>query len=221
MCFSAAASFTGGAIVSTIGFATMKKARKPSQRLFAGIPLFFGVQQIAEGFLWLSLTNADYASLRQSSMMLFLFMARVFWPAMLPFSVLWMEDDPGRKKKLAVLLAMGSSVSLYYTYCLIFLRVAPDIAGHHIQYISDFPESLAVPVFIIYFIASIVPLFISTMKNVSVLGVLMAVSGIASAIFFTLYLTSVWCFFAAVISVVIYWILSDGAGERIKGVDTV
>jgi hypothetical protein len=216
MCFSAAASFTGGAIVSTIGFAAMKRVRKPSQRLFAGIPLFFGVQQIAEGFLWLSFTHPEYAAFRQGSMYLFLFMARVFWPAMLPLSVLWMEEDPGRKKKLGVLLAMGLTVSFYYTYCLVFLNVAPDIAGNHIQYISDFPESLAVPVFIIYFIASIVPLFISGMKRVSLLGVLMAVSGIASAVFFTLYLTSVWCFFAAIISVVIYWILSDGTPESIK-----
>jgi hypothetical protein len=41
------------------------------------------------------------------------------------------------------------------------------------------------------------------------MGVLMFFSCLVTAIFFIDYLTSVWCFFAAIISVVIYWILKD------------
>jgi hypothetical protein len=41
------------------------------------------------------------------------------------------------------------------------------------------------------------------------MGILMFFSCLVTAIFFTQYLTSVWCFFAALISGVIYWILSD------------
>jgi hypothetical protein len=39
--------------------------------------------------------------------------------------------------------------------------------------------------------------------------VFMFLSCLVTAIFFTQYLTSVWCFFAAVISGVIFWILRD------------
>jgi hypothetical protein len=39
MCFSAAASFTAGAIISAIGIATEIKVQKPSQRLFASVVL--------------------------------------------------------------------------------------------------------------------------------------------------------------------------------------
>jgi hypothetical protein len=38
--------------------------------------------------------------------------------------------------------------------------------------------------------------------------VLILFSVIVSGLFFKVYLTSVWCFFAALISVVIYWILN-------------
>ena len=112
-------------------------------------------------------------------------------------------------------LAMGLSVSAYYSYCLLFLSVTPHIAGHHIEYLSDYPESLAVPVFIVYFIAAITPFFISTVKKIRVLGASMFLSCLATAIFFVQYLTSVWCFFAALLSVVIFWIISSDDGSNL------
>jgi hypothetical protein len=48
MCFSAVASFAGGVIISAIGVATVMKVHKPSQIVFASIPLFFGFQQFVE-----------------------------------------------------------------------------------------------------------------------------------------------------------------------------
>jgi hypothetical protein len=42
-----------------------------------------------------------------------------------------------------------------------------------------------------------------------IFGAFMLLSCAVTALFFTQYLTSVWCFFAAIISGVIYWILSD------------
>jgi len=65
------------------------------------------------------------------------------------------------------------------------------------------------PAFIIYLIVTITPLFISSIKRTHIMGVLMFLSCLVTAIFFTQYLTSVWCFFAALISGVIFWILKD------------
>jgi hypothetical protein len=209
MCFSPEASFAGGIVISSIGVAAIKKVQKPSHIVFASIPLFFGVQQIAEGFVWLALSNPEYANAQKIGTYVFLFMARVLWPMMMPLSVLLMEEHHKRKKILLILLAMGSSVSLYYSYCLLFLNVTPQIMGYHIQYQSDYPESLAVLVFVIYFIAAITPLFVSSIKRTRLLGVLMFLSCLVTAIFFVQYLTSVWCFFAALISGVIFWILSE------------
>ena len=213
MCFSPEASFAGGIIISSIGVATIKKVHKPSQRVFASIPLFFGLQQIAEGFLWLTVPHPEYGIVKIICTYLYLIMARVLWPMMIPLSILFMEENNRRKRILFILLVMGLSVSLYYIYCLLFLNVAPQIVGYHIQYQSDFPESLATPVFIIYFIASVAPLFVSSIKRAYLLGGLMFVSGVVTVIYFTEYLTSVWCFFAAVISGVIFWILRDSKKE--------
>lgn len=213
MCFSLEASFVGGVVLSSVGVATLKKVEKPSQILFASIPLFFGVQQISEGLVWLGLENPAYPNLKDIGMYVFLVMARVLWPMLIPLSVLFLEENVKKKKLMTIFLVMGASVSLYYSYCLLFLNVAPNIAGHHIQYISDFPEVIAVPVFIIYFIGSITPLFISSVKRMNIFGGLLFFSAAITAIFFVEFLTSVWCFFAAAISVIIYWILNESRKE--------
>jgi len=209
MCFSPEASFAGGIIVSAIGLATLRKVHKPSQLLFASIPLFFGIQQIAEGFLWLTLPDPDLINIQKISTYLFLIMAEILWPVMIPASVLFMEQNFKKKRIILIFLILGLILSLYYTICILFFNVDPQIQGYHIVYKNDFPSSLSNPAFIIYLIVTITPLFVSSIKRTHILGILMFLSCLVTAIFFTQYLTSVWCFFAALISGVIFWILSD------------
>ena len=209
MCFSAEASFAGGVLISAIGVAVIAKVHKPSQLLFASIPLFFGLQQFTEGVLWLTIPNPEYIVLQKFATHMFLVMADALWPFMIPLSVLLMEKNTRRKKIIWYLFIAGLSVSIYYTFCLIFLNVTPQINGYHIQYNSDFPDAIAIPAFIVYLAATITPLFVSSIQRTHLLGILMFFSCVVTAIFFTQFLTSVWCFFAALISAVIYWILRD------------
>lgn len=213
MCFSAGASFAGGVIISAIGVATIREVHKPSQIVFACIPVFFGIQQIVEGSLWIALRDSDYLNIQKISTYLFLIMAQVLWPTIIPVSVLLMEENKKRKLFLWILLFIGLSLSVYYSYCLIFFNVNPQIMGYHIQYNTEFPDSLAIPAFIIYLVATITPLFVSGIKRTHLLGILMFLSCLITGIFFTQYLVSVWCFFAALISGVIFWILSDSKKE--------
>jgi hypothetical protein len=209
MCFSPLASFAGGVIISGIGVATIRKVHEPSQIVFASIPVFFGVQQIVEGCLWLTLPDPDYITIQKISTYWFMIMAQVLWPTMIPLSVLFMEKQVRRKNILRVFLFMGLFLSLYYLYCLISFHVYPKIIGYHIQYDTDFPVSISIPAFVIYLIVTIIPLFVSSIKRTHLLGILMFFSCLITAIFFKQFLTSVWCFFAALISGVIFWILHD------------
>jgi hypothetical protein len=140
---------------------------------------------------------------------IFLIMAQVLWPTMIALSVMLMEENRKRKKILQALLVTGISLSSYYAYCLTFYNVIPKIMNYHIEYVTDFPRALSMPAFTIYLIATITPLFVSSIKKTHLLGVLMSGSCLVTAIFFTQYLVSVWCFFAALISGVIFWILND------------
>jgi hypothetical protein len=213
MCFSPQASFVGGVIISAIGVVTLKEVHKPSQVVFGTIPLFFGIQQIVEGTLWLTLPDIDYVSVQKISTYTFLLMAQVLWPTMIPVSVLFMEENVRKKKILKILMVMGLVLSSYYLFCLLSFHVNPQIKGYHIQYNTDFPLSLSIPAFILYLLVTITPLFVSSIKRTHLLGILMFFSCLVTAIFFTQYLTSVWCFFAALISGVIFWILRDYKAE--------
>ena len=136
-------------------------------------------------------------------------MAQVIWPMLIPLSVLLMEENGRRKKIMQILLVMGLILSTYYGFCLMFFNVYPEISGYRILYKTDFPQSLSIPAFMLYLIVTITPLFISGIKRTNMLAILMTLSCLVTAIFFRQYLTSVWCFFAALISGVIYWILRD------------
>jgi hypothetical protein len=209
MCFSAEASFAGGIIISAIGIATVTKIHKPSQLVFASIPLFFGVQQFTEGVLWLTLPNPELIGIQKVSTYLFLIMAEVLWPMMIPLSVLFMEENRKRKRYLQIFLMFGICISVYYAARLILFKVNPEIMGYHIHYHTNTPQTFGLTTFLIYLSVTIVPLFISSIKKTHLLGALMFLSCAVTVVFFRQYLTSVWCFFAAIISGVIFWILRD------------
>jgi len=213
MCFSAGASFAGSVVISTIGIATILKVHKPSQIVFACIPLFFGFQQFIEGCLWYSMQHPEYAHYENVFTTTFLIMAQIFWPLMIPLAVLHMEKNIKKKRLLWVFLSLGITISIFYIYCLMNYTVTPQISGYHIHYVENSPKTLTFIAFLLYLITSITPLFISSIKRTHLLGILMSLSCLITILFFTQYLTSVWCFFAALISAVIFWILRDSRRE--------
>lgn len=209
MCFSAGASFAGGVVISVVGVATVRKVRKPTQRLFAGIPLLFGFQQFAEGVLWVTLRSGGHDWLQNAATYIFLITALVIWPVMIPLSMWFMEEVKKRKKILAGLIMTGGILSLFYAFCLISYDVTPQINGFHIQYVDEFPWTLVNIALLFYLASTVAPLFVSSVRRMWLVGILITVACLVTRIFFAQYLTSVWCFFAALISVVIYWILSE------------
>jgi hypothetical protein len=213
MCFSAQASFAGGAVITAIGVAAITKIKRREQTPFGIIPLIFGIQQCAEGVLWLTLKSGRPGPLQDAGTYIFLITALAIWPVFVPMSVWLLESVKTRRKILGGLVITGSIVSLFYIYCLVFLNVHPEIQSFHIQYVNDYPGTMVWIVFVLYLAATILPLFVSSVKRMWVFGILIGVSCLVTGIFFAHYLTSVWCFFAALISITIYWILGGLMGR--------
>lgn len=209
MCFSAEASFAGGATLLVIGATTVRKVTKPSQVVFAAIPILFGLQQIAEGFLWISLPNPDSIMMQQVSAHMFLLVSNVLWPSIVPLAIYRLEENVRLKKIMKGFLITGILVSAYYAFLLVTKEVNPQIIGHHIKYNANFPSTLGIIVTLLYIIVTIVPLFMTSLKSIRMFGILMFTSCFITAIFYIHYLTSVWCFFAAIISISIYWVMKN------------
>lgn len=207
MCFSASASFGAGVILSAIGIASIKKAQSPSQFFFASIPLIFAVQQVTEGFIWLSLSNPTFVPLQQIATYNFLFFAQVVWPVWVPFSILKLEPKNRRRKPEIILVGIGALVSLFLAYCLLSYPVNAKIIGYHISYQQNYPSAISRYCGGLYMIATIVPPFFSRIRRMWMLGSAVLISYIVTTIFYTDYIVSVWCFFASIISLTIFAIL--------------
>jgi hypothetical protein len=214
MCFSAGASFASGVVISAIGIAAINEVHKPSQRVFALIPVLFGIQQLSEGCLWLTLSTMDFMILRKISTYVFLITAQVLWSWVITLSVLLMEEEPRRRKILKGLLVIGIALSMYYSYFLFFHKVSSQILDCHILYTTESPESLSLVTFILYLSVTVAPFFVSSKKRMSRLGIIMTLSCLAAVVFYKLYLTSVWCFFAAIMSIYIYLILRESRKDE-------
>ncbi len=209
MCFSAPASFTSGILLTFVGIETLKKVHKPAQLSLACISLFFAFQQFTEGVLWLTIGKSGYAGLQTASTYIFMVMAEVIWPVLVPLSVLLMEENKTRKRILFALLAVGAAVALYYSYRLIFYDLHAEISRRHIVYQSTAPEYSEYVSIFFYLVATIVPLFVSSIKRIYIVGIIMGMSFMITALFYRKFLISVWCFFGAVLSFVIFYIIRE------------
>lgn len=207
MCFSAGASFGSSAILCGVGMLALRKTTSNSQIMFAAIPLIFSLQQFTEGLVWLSLTNPAFSAWTASSIRAFLFFAQVLWPLWAPLAVLTLEKDVSRKKILRGLVATGLVVSLYLAYHLVMAPVHAQITSHHIRYDQDFPLARLWFSGLFYFLPTVVPTLISSIKNMWIMGLSAMLSYILTQLYYPEYLTSVWCFFAAIISIEILLIL--------------
>lgn len=208
MCFSASASFGASVILTTVGVAAMRKVQTRSHLPFAAIPLLFGVQQFVEGLLWIALANPEFDYLLRGSTYLFLFFAQVVWPCWVPFSVLLLEKNRMQIRILILLLAIGLLVSIYLGYCITFYPVHAEISNYHIRYLFDYPFSIGIASGIIYFVPTVLPPLFSSVKRMSLLGFVILISYVITLTYFHEYVISVWCFFAAVLSAIVYSIMT-------------
>jgi hypothetical protein len=208
MCFSAGASFGVSAILLAGGVIAIKKVQTSSQMPFALIPLIFSIQQFTEGIVWLSLMNSNYAGWHTISTNVFLTFAQVVWPAWVPLSIWMLEQDPKRKRILQFLLYSGIVVSMYMAYSMLFYPMHSMISRHHIRYDVDFPYHFLWFGGIYYFLSTVGPTFVSSIKKMPVIGGIILVSFIVSKLFFQEYAISIWCFFAAAISIMVLSIIT-------------
>jgi hypothetical protein len=225
MCFSATASFGASAVLGTIGIIAVAKAKTNPQRLFATIPLIFAVQQLMEGLLWLSLKNADMASWQPLLTYIYLVFAMAVWPLWVPLTIRLLEKDARSKRIMNVLVGIGIFVSVCVVLVLSLFPVqvmtpiclscpfsaTPSLSQHlHYQFtFPPVPKGLIGAFTVLYIMATIVTPFISSIKKMKWLGFVFLASYLFAVILYNGFVISIWCFFAALLSFVVLWIILE------------
>ena len=200
MCFSATASFLAGTALCVLGVATLRAAQRRSEIPFAAIPLMFGLQQMVEGALWLSF-RFDAPQLNLAMTYLFSMFSHVLWPIFVPFAIGLMETVPWRRTVIWGFQGVGLLVGLYLLFLIVEFPITAVVA-ENIVYAS--PHFYKIPVMLLYLAATCVSCFFSSSATIRFFGVLALLLFAVAYGFFALALFSVWCFFAALLSVIIF-----------------
>ena len=202
MCFSATASFSAGAVLLGLGTLTLKSANRPRELLFAAIPLLFAIQQLSEGVIWLTFSN-EAPRLNAVMTYVYSFFSHVLWPAYVPVAVFLIEPPGRRRRALFAFVAAGVTVGAYLLYILAAYPITSRPTGQHIEYVS--PHFFKAAVMTLYLLSTTVSPILSSHRMVKAFGVLALLSFGAVYYFYATWFISVWCFFAALLSMVVYF----------------
>ncbi len=203
MCFSAQASFVTSAILLLVGARSISQIKSSKQVMFASTPLLFSVQQLCEGILWLTLSGNTLPFLSVIMTYSFLFFALIIWPIWIPSALFMIEKNEFSRKILSILTIVGSLISFYFLYSLITQGSSAQIIGNHIYYnfYISFLNIKRGTMALLYCIPVVGSFFIASMLLLKFFGIALLVSILITITFWKFYFTSVWCFFAAILSI--------------------
>lgn len=201
MCFSATASFAAAAVTIAAGLAAISRTQSARELPLAAMPLLFGLQQSIEGGLWLTLPIAPEGAISSALTYAFLVFALLVWPVYAPLSAFLVEAHRARRLLIAVCLLLGIASAAHSAWAVLGAQYSARITEHGIVYGGN--ESF--PIVALYLAAATFGLLLSSRLAVSALGLIVLSGSLASYYFFANSFISVWCFFAATASVVIFW----------------
>ena len=203
MCFSATANFAGSAVLGTIGVATLREVRHRRAFLFGSIPLLFAIHQFIEGFVWLGLDGYMSAATAHDMGAAFVLYAQGLLPFLLPLSVYMIEPTPRRRKRMLPFVLLGAGLALYILWGLTAYPLSVYVRHNSIVYTN--PATTTTAVAVLYVIATCGALFFSGFRYLIIFGIANLIGLTVVAVVMSYAFTSVWCAYAAVVSVIVYF----------------
>ncbi|QJW92842.1 DUF6629 family protein [Frigoriglobus tundricola] len=215
MCFSANASVAAGTVLVTAGAYCIAAARRMNRAYLplAVVPLLFGVQQFLEAAVWIGLARG-LPGLVEAAAVGFLFFAAAFWPIWVPIAAAALEERREKRKLFYVFAWIGLGCALtVYVPVLIYAHDSLNVSSvsHSLRYdLSGVPAGVWAAGWVwqaMYLAAVCVPPLMSRDRSIRILGVAILVSAAITHMTFRYAFASVWCFFAALISLYIWYIM--------------
>lgn len=206
MCFSATASFSSSACLGIVGALLITKYKNSQKLWLATIPFFFAVQQFVEGLVWLNKPFDVESNQLIIAKNLFVFFAYIFWPIWVPFSLSVAEKINIRKKILTIFCVI-SCLTAILSFSYVF-KSHPEAHRFSIDYqvnIKMFGSFLFYNV--LYVATTVVSFFISSIKYMKFFGTLVGLLGLIAYIFDKNIGASLWCFFAALCSLFLIFLI--------------
>jgi Family of unknown function (DUF6629) len=201
MCYSAEASFAASGVLAVTSFAV---ARLPKTRRGVPLSLFpaiFAAHQFVEGVIWLSRDGVLPDAYLPAAAYAYVVIAYILWPVSVPFAALLLETDRRRRAITLFCQAVGLGVGVSLLLSLLRHPVAVSADCCSLSYGVDAPDLLIAP----YLVAVAIPFLASSQMGLVLFGLGVSGSCVAAAVAASAAaFPSVWCFFAALLSVGLY-----------------
>ncbi len=202
MCFAPQADALIGGIVIVVGVDALRHAREPKQIPLAALPLLFGVHQLSEAFVWWGLQGSVSHAVERVAVWTYLLFAFGALPVLIPLAAGLVEPLRERRRIIGVFGVLGLAVGSALTIAMFRGSIHAMIDGRHIEYGVD-AVSYGGQLTELYVLATCGALIASSYRDISVLGVLnLAVVPVLMGLTIGGFV-SLWCFWAAIVSILI------------------
>ncbi|HTZ57267.1 MAG TPA: DUF6629 family protein [Acidobacteriaceae bacterium] len=212
MCFSASANFIGSAVLGAIGVATLAEVKHRREVLFAAMPLLFALHQFTEGFVWLGLDGNLPSIVTHDAAAAYVLYAQGLLPFLFPLSILLLEPTRRRRRRMLDFTLLGGALTVYLLWGLIAYPLQVYARSHGIVYLNQITTTTVVAV--LYVAATCGALFFSGFRILVVLGWLNLIGLLIVMLVRRYEFTSIWCAYAAVVSVIIYFYFHRSRANR-------
>jgi len=221
MCFSATASLTTSAVLLSLGVYTLRQASSTGReyRSLAAFPLLFGIQQFIEGLLWLYEDGMPMIGPRFPTLG-FLWFVYGVWPLLVPLTAWQLEPQRLRRQLFAASALLGAVFGMSIFIPLLYQPgwSSAVAAGGSIHYELSTIYDGRIDVNLLRLLYAglvMLPLLASSVPALRRFGMLLVGSFLISALLYRYAFISVWCFFAAVLSLYIVAVLRPAAGPTV------
>jgi hypothetical protein len=201
MCFSPEADFTVGAAVAGVGVETLRRVRGRRELIVGALPLLFGIHQLTEGFVWLGLRGEVSSGVGAAAKEAYIVYAHALLPAIVPLGFTLLEPDRRHSRWIWPLVCLGLVLGVYLLWQVTAYPVGAQPEAHCIDYTTHTPNDVLIGV--LYVTATCGPALISSRPYLRRFGLVSLAGVIATALVRVDELTSLWCLYVAVVSLLI------------------
>ena len=201
MCFSPEADFTAGVVIAGVGVETLRRVRARRELIVGALPLLFGIHQVVEGFVWLSLEGQVSSGVGDVAKEAYIVFAHAVLPIIVPFGFTLIEPNHRRVRWMWPLLGVGVVMGLYLLWQVTAYPVGAQEDAHCIDYTTHTPNDVLIGG--LYVLATCGPALISSRRYLRWFGLVSVIGVIVTAVVRVDELTSLWCVYVALVSVLI------------------
>ncbi|MGD1057828.1 MAG: DUF6629 family protein [Solirubrobacteraceae bacterium] len=201
MCFSPDADFTASVVVGAVGVATLRRVRGRRELIIGALPLLFALHQFTEGFVWLGLRGQVSSGLGNTAKDIYVIFAYVALPIIVPLGLYLLEPSRKHRRWVLPFVILGVAVGGFLLWQVTQHPLYAQEDASCIAYNSNAPYMGQAAV--VYVIATCVPALLSSRRYLQWFGVVNLVGVAIAYSVREAEFTSVWCVYAALVSVLI------------------